>query len=339
MNGCAVDTSRAANAVSLSVLVAVFQSSSFLRRLVASLAAQNVQDAEFVFCDDGSTDGTADILQGFLAEYGLDGRARVLRHGTNCGVCRTRQDLLDAATGEYFIFMDSDDMVDAGMHAEMLATAREKDADLVWEGYFEEKDGVATRHDERLPEGATAHDMRRAILRDEIYGSLWNKMIRLDFVRRRAMRFRPENTCCIDDLDFMVDVLAESPRIAYNPGCHYRYMLREGSISHVSSLPYLSAFKRIAYRLEHLAVSPEDRAAVQVFKARFRYYAAMDFSVPDDVFASYFPETRSLLGRFSAKQRIMFWLSARGMRPLVRFVWRLFHHEAQSSKAGGGAGA
>ena len=323
MNGCAVDTSRAADAVSLSVLVAVFQSASFLRRLVASLAAQNVQDAEFVFCDDGSTDGTADILQGFLAEYGLDGRARVLRHGTNCGVCRTRQDLLDAATGEYFIFMDPDDLVHAGMHAEMLATAREKDADLVWEGYFEEKDGVATRHDERLPEGTTAHDMRRAILRGDIHGSLCNKMIRLDFVRRRAVLFRPENTCCIDDLDFMVDVLAESPRIAYNPGCHYRYMLREGSISHISSLPYLSAFKRIAYRLEHLAASPEDRAAVQVFKARFRYYASMDFSVPDDAFRSYFPEVRRLNCEFPLRRRVLFWLCTHGLRPVVRFAWRM----------------
>ena len=337
MNEHAVDMPHAANAVSLSVLVAVFQSAGFLRRLVASLAAQDVPDAEFVFCDDASTDGTVDTLKELLAEHGLAGRAHVLRHDTNCGVCKTRQDLLDAATGEYFIFMDPDDLVDAGMHAEMLATAREKKADLVWEGYFEEKDGVSTRHDERLPDGATAHDMRRAILREEIYGSLWNKMIRLDFVRRRAMRFKPENTCCIDDLDFMVDVLAESPRIAYNPGCHYRYMLRTGSISHVSSLRYLPAFERIAYRLEHLATSPEDRAAVQMFKMRFRYYASMDFSVPDDVFKSYMPEVRSLSIEFSPKRRIVFWLSAHGMRQFVRFAWFLLHPEAKPSKAGGEA--
>ena len=51
---------------SLSVLVAVCQSARFLRRLIASLAAQDVADAEFLFCDDASTDGSVEVLKDLL---------------------------------------------------------------------------------------------------------------------------------------------------------------------------------------------------------------------------------------------------------------------------------
>ena len=122
---------------SLSVLVAVCQSARFLRRLVASLAAQDVADAEFLFCDDASTDGSVEVLKGLLDEQGLAPRARILCHDVRLGVARTRQDLFDAATGEYFIFADADDAVDAGMYAGLLAAAREQGADLAWEGWIE----------------------------------------------------------------------------------------------------------------------------------------------------------------------------------------------------------
>ena len=75
---------------------------------------------------------------------------------------------------------------------------------------------------------------------------------------------------------------------------------------------------------EHVA-DAADAAAVQAFKARFRYYAAMDFSVPDAVFAGYLPETRRLYGGFSSLLRVLFWLCVHGLRPFVRLAWRLRH--------------
>ena len=80
-------------------------------------------------------------------------------------------------------------------------------------------------------------------------------------------------------------------------------------------------------RLEEHVADAADAAAVQAFKARFRYYAAMDFSVPDAVFAGYLPETRRLYGGFSSLQRVLFlfWLCVHGLRPFVRLAWRLRH--------------
>ena len=105
----------------LSVLVAVFDSARYLRDAVSSLAAQDLQDAELIFCDDASRDGSPDALAALLDEFSLAARSRILRHAENMGVSRTRQDLLDAAQGEFIVFLDPDDAVDPGMYAEMMS--------------------------------------------------------------------------------------------------------------------------------------------------------------------------------------------------------------------------
>jgi len=309
---------------SLSVLVAVCQSARFLRRLVASLAAQDVADAEFLFCDDASTDGSVEALKGLLDEQGLAPRARILCHEVRLGVARTRQDLLDAATGEYFIYADADDAVEADMYAGLLAVAREQDIDLAWEGWVEvPPDGrPEIRRTERLAEPSAAA-LRQAILRGDVHGSLCNKLIRRDFARSSGAAFREGLTCC-EDLAFLMDVLAANPKVVHVEGCHYRYLRRHDSLSSGSSLPHLASLRQVAAHLKQLFPEPADREAVQAFKARFRYYAALDFTVPDHVFATYFPDVRHLPSNAHPfGRRIVFWLSVHGLRPIVRWAWRL----------------
>ena len=325
MNACVADAPYAVNTVSLSVLVAVYQSAAFLRRLVESLAAQDVPDAEFIFCDDGSTDGSADALEELLDEFGMKARSKVLHHAERLGVARARQDLLMAARGEYFIFADADDFMETGMYSGLLAVARWRNADLAWEGWTEVKcDGTKEIHAEALEAEPSAAALRRAVLRDDMHGSLCNKLIRRSFVLKAGASFHDDITCC-EDVDFLMAVLAANPTVAYSGGCHYHYVRRRDSITKSDSMPHLASIRKVVARLENLFTAPEDLSAVQMFKMRFRYYASMDFSVPDDAFASYFPEVRSLSDGFSAKRRVVFWFSAHGMRPLVRFVWYLLH--------------
>jgi len=311
---------------SLSVLVAVCQSARFLRRLVASLAAQNVPDAEFLFCDDASTDGSVEVLRDVLDEQGLAPRARVLCHDQRRGVATTRQDLFAVATGRYFIYADADDAVDAGMYAGLLAAAESSDADLAWEGWIEvPPDGTPEiRRTEQLAEPSAAA-LRRAILRGDLHGSLCNKLIRHDFAQAADASFREGLTCC-EDLAFLMDVLAVNPKVVYVDDCRYRYLRRRDSLSSGSSLPHLASLQQVAAHLERLFADAADREAVQAFKARFRYYAALDFTVPDHVFAAYFPEIRQLPSDvYPLGRRIAFWLSAHGLRPVVRWAWQLMH--------------
>jgi glycosyltransferase involved in cell wall biosynthesis len=83
----------------------VFNSASHVGEAVASVLTQTVDDLEAILIDDGSTDGTRDILESFR-----DPRIRLLRHEETLGVTRRLNEGLDAATGRYVARMDADDI-------------------------------------------------------------------------------------------------------------------------------------------------------------------------------------------------------------------------------------
>lgn len=91
----------------ISVIIPVFNAAAFLDRCIGSLRDQTFGDWEAVCVDDGSTDRSAAMLDGFAE---LDPRIRVI-HKENEGVSIARNVALEAARGRYVLFLDSDDFL------------------------------------------------------------------------------------------------------------------------------------------------------------------------------------------------------------------------------------
>ena len=89
----------------VSVIMAVYNASRFLREAVGSILCQTFRDFELIAVDDASSDSSLDILQGFADE-----RIRIIRHDRNHGAAISRNDALRAACGEYVAIMDADDV-------------------------------------------------------------------------------------------------------------------------------------------------------------------------------------------------------------------------------------
>ncbi|MDQ1687284.1 MAG: CDP-glycerol glycerophosphotransferase [Frankiaceae bacterium] len=103
----------------VSVVAIVYNDAARLRTAVESALAQDIA-LEVVVVDDGSTDGTAQVID----ELARDPRVRPLRLATNSGGCSLpRNTGLDAARGEWVTFLDSDDELEPGALAAMLAAA------------------------------------------------------------------------------------------------------------------------------------------------------------------------------------------------------------------------
>ena len=119
----------------LSVLVPVYGVERYIADCARSLFAQRDVDAEFVFVDDASPDGSVDRLREVMAEYPAVGeRVRILRHARNRGVGAARRTAIEAARSTYICFVDSDDALsDDRALAQLSEEARRTDADLIVE--------------------------------------------------------------------------------------------------------------------------------------------------------------------------------------------------------------
>ncbi|MDE6320030.1 MAG: glycosyltransferase, partial [Lachnospiraceae bacterium] len=100
----------------ISVIVPVYNSIDCLEKCVHSLCAQTYVDLEILLIDDGSTDGTAELMEE-LAK--TDSRIRV-RHKENGGASSARNAGIALATGEYLAFADSDDYLEPYVYEELF---------------------------------------------------------------------------------------------------------------------------------------------------------------------------------------------------------------------------
>ena len=93
----------------VSVIMAVYNAQDTVVRAVRSVLDQTHPDLELLLVDDASTDASIDTVRAHLAERGGDDRVRVLTHPTNRRAAAARNTGVDAATGDFVAFVDSDD--------------------------------------------------------------------------------------------------------------------------------------------------------------------------------------------------------------------------------------
>ncbi len=110
----------------ISVIVPVYKVEDYLDRCVASLVNQTYEDLEIILVDDASPDNCGELCRTWAAK---DSRIRVLTHEKNAGLSAARNTGLDAATGAYIWFVDSDDWCDPTMAETLLAAMTRTDAD------------------------------------------------------------------------------------------------------------------------------------------------------------------------------------------------------------------
>lgn len=103
----------------VSVVIPVWNGERYLQQAIDSVLAQDFTDFELIIVDDGSTDGSGRIAQGFVG----DGRVKVLKQ-MNAGVVAARNLGLNAARAECVAFLDADDVAEPARLSRQLAFLR-----------------------------------------------------------------------------------------------------------------------------------------------------------------------------------------------------------------------
>ena len=121
-----------------SILIPVFNQVGKMDRCVASIREQTFGDFEVIFVNDGSTDDSLTMLNGYAAE---DARFRVVSHEKNSSLLASRFTGMKEASGKVIIFLDSDDYVDRTMLMEIHDKYEETGADIIRYGLITEPGG------------------------------------------------------------------------------------------------------------------------------------------------------------------------------------------------------
>lgn len=117
----------------VSEIVLVYKVEQYIERCVRSLMEQTFDDIEFIFVNDCTPDKSMDILRRVIEDYpARTQQIRIIENEVNRGAAASRNIGLDAATGDYIIFTDSDDWVEPTMVADMYNVAIRDNCDIVW---------------------------------------------------------------------------------------------------------------------------------------------------------------------------------------------------------------
>ncbi len=115
------------NQILVSIIVPVYNAESYLKRCVDSILGQTYKNLQVILVDDGSTDSSGNLCDFFK---NIDDRILVL-HQKNSGVSIARNSGMDNASGEYLMFVDSDDTLKRNAVELLLSHALEYSADIV----------------------------------------------------------------------------------------------------------------------------------------------------------------------------------------------------------------
>ncbi|MGA5701432.1 bifunctional glycosyltransferase/CDP-glycerol:glycerophosphate glycerophosphotransferase [Peterkaempfera bronchialis] len=225
-----------------SIIVPAYKVQAYLGQCIDSVLSQSYEDFELIGVDDRSPDGCGQIFDEAAAR---DDRVRVLHLPENVGLGRARNAGLEVATGDYLLFLDSDDTLTPGALravADRLEECAEPEI-LVYDyarSYWNHK--VRRSRDAELfsrpgPEVFSVGE------RPELLGLLmvvWNKAYRRDFVEQQGLRFPPGY---YEDTPWTYPSMLAAERIALlDRVCvHYRQR-RQGNILSTSSRKHFDVF-------------------------------------------------------------------------------------------------
>ncbi len=203
----------------ISVIVPCFNVRSYVGTALQSLLAQSHTRWEAVFIDDGSTDGTADLIAGCD-----DARVRLVRQA-NRGVSAARNRGIELAAGDALLFLDADDWLAPDAMARMATRLQGGPAVAVYGAFcFVTEDGASTVHVKSgpFPEG----DIVERLLVENLFANGGHLLIRGSAIESVG-RFR-------DDLRFGEDWeywsrLALCGAIAVVPGAAPLLFVRQRS--------------------------------------------------------------------------------------------------------------
>lgn len=111
--------------IKVSIVMTAYNVENYIERAILSVLNSTYKNIELIIVEDCSTDGTVEKIKSIT-----DPRIKVIYHDRNLGAGCSRFDGVKAITGDYTLFVDSDDWIDNNWIEELVKAAIESNADI-----------------------------------------------------------------------------------------------------------------------------------------------------------------------------------------------------------------
>lgn len=217
----------------VSVIIPVYNVEKYLRKCLDSVVKQTYTNLEIICVNDGSPDNSAAILEEYAKS---DSRIKIINQ-ENKGLSGARNTGIDAATGAYIVFVDSDDWIDKKTVA--AAVSKAENADTVMWGYvreFADKaiekkifdgdrsfDKNETRELHRRLAGLCGAELANPENTDALV-TAWGKLYTADIIKKNNLQFVDTKIIGTEDLLFNMQYFCFAERCYFidKPYNHYR---------------------------------------------------------------------------------------------------------------------
>lgn len=205
----------------VSIIIPIYNVEKFLEECLNSAINQSYTNIEVIAVNDGSPDGSGEIIEKFVAK---DKRVKHIRQ-KNQGAPMARLNGIIASSGDYLLHLDGDDFLTTNCVEHLLAEAIQHNADVVysdayrWENSDNYHKIITNPHNKKISNGIEYFEAR-------ITTFMWGKL----YKREVSENLTPQTINVNDDLFFNLQILPRCKKIAYLRESVYYYRNNPNSI-------------------------------------------------------------------------------------------------------------
>ena len=235
--------------MTISIIIPIYNVEPYIERCIQSVLRQTYRDLEVILVDDCTPDRSMELAKACIEQSPLskDLKFVFLQHEQNRGVSVCRNDGIDAATGEYLMFIDSDDYITDDCVETLAKPLKAYPYDMVVGGYELHENGLQYDDLSKLGiqgEVIGSKNIAACLLADKLYCMPWNKLYKSHYIKENKLYF--QERLPIEDELWTPLVACTAKSLYAIQKKTYHYELREGSLmTSKEREPYFQTLLRI----------------------------------------------------------------------------------------------
>lgn len=256
----------------ISIIVPMYNAEKYIDCCLDSIVKQATAETEVIVVDDGSTDASPAIADGYAERYPF---VKVI-HQKNGGVMAARKTGAKHCTGEYIWGVDSDDWLAEGQLAGLVDEINRSHADVILTGYTDYKNGVETKAQQNIPTGFYDQEairkkvMPRLLSTGEfftfgIYPTFWTSCVRRELLTEKINQM-PKGFSLGEDIATIYPCILKARSLSVLKLTGYYYRVLDTSFSRAFNPKLAQENQQLFAYLN--TVFPKD----EVFARQYRDY-------------------------------------------------------------------